>query len=129
MTVSVVAPASSVGFIHLAANIETPFIGTLTFSEDPGASAGSDLTAVTYNNHRNSAVTSPASVSGTIVYESAGTVLMTAYTSTTKSSLILGALVEPRFEYVLKPSTRYLLRWLNTGGVTSSTVINTSFYY
>jgi hypothetical protein len=68
-------------------------------------------------------------VAGTIVYESSGTILETHYTTTSKSSIVIGGGVSPRFEYILKPSTIYLLRWLNTGAVTANTVIQSAFYY
>lgn len=129
INVTVTSPASAVGFIHFSATIEAPFLGSFTFSESAGASAGSDLTSITYNSYRNSATASPASVAGTIVYESSGTVLETRYTSTTRSAVQLGGGVAQRFEYILKPSTIYLLRWLNTGAVTATTVINSAFYY
>jgi hypothetical protein len=129
INVTITAPASAVGFIHFTAVVEAVNLGTFTFSESPGASAGSDLTAITYNCLRSSAVGSPASVAGTIIYESSGTILETHYTTTTKSSIVIGGGVTPRFEYILKPSTSYLLRWLNTGAVTANTVIQSVFYY
>ena len=129
INVTITTPASSVGYIHFAAVVEAVNLGTFTFSESPGASAGSDLTAITFNNLRYSSVTSPASVAGTITYESSGTILETHYTTTTKSSIALGGATGPWYEFILKPSTSYLLRWLNTGAVTANTVIQSMFYY
>jgi hypothetical protein len=129
ITMTVNAPASATGYIHFTTACEAPNIGTFTFSELPGASAGSDLAAIVFNSQRGSTTTAIASIAGTITYESSGTILETHYTSTTNSAIRLGGGTMPRFEYILKPSTLYLVRWLNTAAVTANTVINASFYY
>lgn len=124
-TVTITAPASAVGFIHLVLEVESTAAGTWTFSESPESSAGSALTA--YNNKRNDTATSGTTIKGNVVWTSAGTVLEQHYIGANNPGSKLGGGANVRNEYILKPSTTYGIRFANTAATTYS-VIETYFY-
>ncbi len=125
-TVTITAPASASGFIHLIADIECNAAASWTFSEAPEASAGSALTA--YNNKRNSSVTDPTTIAGgAIVWTSAGSVIETHYIGANNPASKLGGMSSGRNEYILKPSTKYGFRVSNVAATCYSVI--TLHYY
>jgi len=124
-TVTITAPASASGFIHLIADIECNAAASWTFSEAPESSAGSVLTA--YNNKRNSTVTDPAVIGGGVVWTSAGTAIETHYIGANNPASKLGGSSSGRNEYILKPSTKYGFRVANVAATCYSTI--TLHYY
>lgn len=124
-TVTITAPASASGFIHLIADVESTGAASWTFSEAPESSAGSVLTS--YNNKRNSTVTDPAVFAGGVVWTSAGTVLQTHYIGSTNPASNLGGTNQGRMEWILNPSTKYGFRVANVAA-TCYSVINLYYY-
>jgi len=123
-TVTITAPASASGFIHLIADIESTGAASWTFSEAPEASAGSALSS--YNNKRNSATTDPTTIAGGVVWTSAGTILQTHYIGSTNPRSNLGGVNQGRMEWILNPSTKYGFRVANVAATCYSTI---NLYY
>ena len=123
-TVVITSPASSVGFIHLVADVESTNAGNWVLTEAPENSAGSVLTV--YNNKRDSVATSGTTVrAGAVVWTSAGTVLETHYIGA--NARAGSGVNRSENEYILKPSTAYGVRFVNSAATCYSTV-NLYFY-
>jgi len=127
VSVMLTTPASTVGIIHFVCSVSADKSATWTFSESPSATGGSALIA--YNNDRNSAIANPATLTHTVTYTSAGTVLEThivGSASTPQSKT--GGLAEARNEWILKPSTKYLIYAIADAADTNIKV-NIPYYY
>lgn len=122
-TVVITTPASSVGYIHLIADVESTNAGNWTLSTGMEQSAGSTLTC--QNNNCNSSTTSGTVIKGGVVWTSAGTIYETHYIGSNARS---GSGVNRmENEYILAPSTSYGIRFANSAATCYSTV-NLSFY-
>jgi len=125
-TMTITAPASAVGYIHLVVGVDLTAAGNWVFSEAPEASAGSALTI--FNNKRNSTTTSGTTIkAGAVVWTSAGTAIETHYIGANNPASRLGGGTDIREEYILSPSTTYGIRVLNNAA-TCYSVINAHFY-
>lgn len=127
VSVMITTPASTVGILHFVCSVAADKSATWTLSEAPSATGGSALVA--YNNDRNSTTANPATLVHTVTYTSAGTVLEThivGSASTPQSKT--GGLAEARNEWLLKPSTKYLI-YAIADAADTNIKINVPFYY
>lgn len=119
--------AGSAQYTHFVCGVETDKAATWTFSEDASASVGSALTV--YNNNRNSTKASLLTLFGTPTITTVGTVLETHIIGTSGNpNSQTGGGVEARNEWLLKPSTNYLIQ-ITTVSASTNTVINMPYYY
>lgn len=124
VTVLISTPASN--NIHFAASVESDKGITWTFSEAPNASGGTAL--VEYNCNRNSTTTSGSVLTHTVTYVSAGSIFETHSIGTSGGpTSISGGLGNVRKEYILIPSTLYLIRAV-AGAATTTVNINLDYY-
>lgn len=127
VSVMMTTPAASVGYIHFVCSVSADKLVTWTLSEAPSATGGSALVAL--NNDRNSSTANPTTLAHTVTYTSAGTIMEThivGSASTPQSKT--GGLAEARNEWILKPSTKYLI-YAIAAEADTNVKINLPFYY
>lgn len=127
VSVMITTPASSTSkYIHFVAGVEADKAATWTFSQC-SASVGSALTA--YNNNLNSTSTSDTSIVANPTITTYGTILETHIIGTSGNpASVTGGGVEQRNEWLLVPSTQYLVN-VTTVSASTNTTITIPFYY
>lgn len=112
-TLSVLITAPATGEIHLTGVLMADGSGVFTWSEAPNASGGSALVA--YNNRRDSANAATLTATSDPTYVSSGTILLTTHVGTYAPSVNVGGQFANRQEWILAPSTLYLIRFTADG--------------
>jgi hypothetical protein len=117
--------------VHFVGEIVCDNPGVAYFCESPNATTSDSSVIVSYNNYRSSTKTASAvtTVGGT--YTSSGTVLryylMGSASGTGGNKVSVGATAGEVNEIILKPSTKYLLRFV-ADAASTRTIIRTAFY-
>lgn len=109
VTVMFTTPDASVGYIHFVMSVEADKAVDWELSESPNATGGTVLTA--QNNNRNSSITNPfTTLTHTVTYTSSGTLLEGHIQGTNLPQAKTGGDAEARNEWLLLPSTKYLIK-------------------
>jgi hypothetical protein len=101
-------------------------IGSIELLEAPTTSSGTALTAI--NNNRVSSNVTTATIVHTPTVTADGTLLELKLIEGTGGGQAIGSSGGSRIEFILKPSTKYLVRMTNDNNAASRAWVNVSWY-
>jgi len=127
-TLLITPPAEETGYkLHFTADIITNNAGIITLSESPNASGGTVI--VSYNHFREVGENSPATITHTATYVSAGTVIDTFISSGTSTNQVkIGTDDGSVDEWIPDPSKLYLIRFVADNAATR-VLMKCRYYY
>ena len=127
MNMMVTTGTAGSGYIHFTASVEANKAFTFNFCEAPTATGGTAITS--YNHLRSSAVTSPVTVTKNPTVTTIGTTILESHiVGATNPASKVGGGAEHKNEWLLKPSTKYLLNVVDATA-TTAVIIAANYYY
>lgn len=127
MNMMVTTGTAGSGYIHFTASAEANKAFTFNFCEAPTATGGTALTS--YNHNRNNTTASPVTVTKNPTVTTIGTTILEAHiVGATNPASKIGGGSSHKIEWLLKPSTKYLLNVV-AATATTAVIIAANYYY
>ena len=121
LSMMITTPAAASGVAHMTGAMLTDGAGVWTWNEAPNATGGSAL--VEYNNDRTSTNAATVVCTKDPTFTSTGTVLIQSHIGTYAPSVNVGGQFSNRQEWILKASTKYLIRLTADGASCRSAIV------
>lgn len=129
MNVLITTPAT--GKYHFISEVVTDAVATITFSKNPNATASGATAITAYNNNENSSNVSTLTHVYEGAYTSSGSIMETFLAGSSSGNgankATIGETIGGRNEWILAPSTNYLIRTV-AGAATCQTVVRMYYY-